>query len=104
MRRTFGAQRRRVALVLIPLAAAFTVLTATRGLWILAIAGGLFCLAQAIVAVRSRPRRGASPPPDERPTPPPIWSSTPQSPPAARGPRRTSPRDRAAARRPGRRG
>jgi uncharacterized protein YkwD len=105
MRRTFGAQRRRVALVLIPLAAVFTVITASEGLWILAIPGGFFCVVEAVVAIRSRrPRRSASPPPAERPTPQPIWSSTPQSPPAGRAPRRTSPRDRAAARRPGRRG
>src|SRR5262245_25084906 len=104
MRRTLGAQRRRVALVVIPLAAVFTVLTASEGLWILAVPGAIYCVVEALVFIRSRPRRGASPPPGAHPSPPPGATSTPPSPRVIGAPRHTSPRDRAAARRPGRRG
>jgi len=46
MPRTLGRQRRRVALLVIPVAAVFTVLTASEGLWILAIPGGLYCVVE----------------------------------------------------------
>src|SRR4051812_38983930 len=102
MRRTLGGQRRRVALATLPLAAVFTIIAASEGLWILAIPGGLYFLVELLVVIRTR--RGASRRPAARPNLPPAEPSTPQSPRVVGAPRHTSPRDRVAARRPGRRG
>src|SRR6478735_10186887 len=107
VRRTLGEQRRRIALITLPLAGVFTVTTASQGLWILAIPGLLFFAFQLVTFIREsrrRPRPAPSPSPAERPTPPRAVTSTPPSPGGARAGRRTSPRDRAAARRQDRHG
>ena len=97
--------RRRAAFGILPLAAIYTLIALGEGLWLLAIPGVIMIVIQVVVVLRRpRPRPKPSPPPAERPTPPPAAPSTPLSPPTVRTARRTSPRDRAAARRPGRRG
>jgi hypothetical protein len=78
-------------LVLLPLAAVFTVTTASQGLWILAVPGFVFFALQLIVFIRASRRR----PVRRAPEPPPQAAPAPSS---TRPGRRTTPRERALAR------
>jgi hypothetical protein len=91
VRRTLPtAARRRLALVLIPLALVYTLIAIGEGLWLLAVPGVIFLIAQIVVLVKSGRRRGAPPRP-------PIVTSSPTAQPTRRPPSR-----RPGRRRPGR--